>query len=128
MYEIKRKGKIKETVKVSDNDGKELILAVDINIDDILGRYNIVRNTMNDAQAAAKKHDEEAAHKMGSAIVSLFDLLFGTEQTRQLVAFYDNRYTEMLADLMPFLSDAVLPKINEAMQSRAAQYKAFKKK
>lgn len=128
MYEIKRKGKIKETVKVSDNDGKELILAVDINIDDILGRYNIVRNTMNDAQAAAKKHDEEAAHKMGSAIVSLFDLLFGTEQTRQLVAFYENRYTEMLADLMPFLSDAVLPKINEAMQDRAAQYKAFKRK
>lgn len=63
---------------------------------------------------------------MGSAIVSLFDLLFGTAPTRQLVAFYENRYTEMLADLMPFLSDAVLPKINEAMQSRAAQYKAFK--
>lgn len=126
MYEIKRKGKIKETLKVTDDGGKELTLAVDLNIDDILGHYNIARRALADAQTAAKQKDEDAAAKMGQAIMALFTVVFGAEQTNTLVSFYENRYTEMLADLMPFLSEAVIPKINDAMQQRAAQYKAFK--
>lgn len=128
MYEVKRKAKITETLKFTDSDGKTLTLAVAINIDDILARYNIARRTLADAQAAVKaKQTDEALATLGKAVVAFLELLFGEDDTVSMLNFYEGRTTELLTDLAPFITDVITPRINDAMQERAAQYKRMKK-
>ena len=121
MYQIKR-NHVVEDLQVEDN-GKTLDLHVDLNVDAILQRYTEAARALANVQKEMRKGStEERLAAFGAAIVDVFAVVFGREQTEQLVAFYDGAYTEMLADVVPFINDVVAPKINEAQQRIMAQY------
>lgn len=121
MYQIKR-NHVVEDLQVEDN-GKTLDLHVDLNVDAILQRYTEAARALANVQKEMRKGStEERLAAFGAAIVDVFAVVFGKEQTEQLVAFYDGAYTEMLADVVPFINDVVAPKINEAQQRIMAQY------
>ncbi|MBO5971355.1 MAG: hypothetical protein J6S14_23015 [Clostridia bacterium] len=125
-YKITR-NRIVEELEIEDN-GKTLLLNVDINVDSILHNYNIAQVAMHtaaqEAKAAANNKDlQKAEEKMGEAVLSLFEIIFGEEQTKQIIEFYDNRVTEMLGDVAPFINDVVTPKIQEAQQRIQERYK-----
>ena len=121
MYQIKR-NHVVEDLQVEDN-GKTLDLHVDLNVDAILQRYTEAARALANVQKEMRKGStEERLAAFGAAIVDVFAVVFGKDQTEQLVAFYDGAYTEMLADVVPFINDVVAPKINEAQQRIMAQY------
>lgn len=121
MYQIKR-NHVTEELQVEDN-GKTLDLRVDLNVDAIMQRYVAAARSLAVAQKEIRKgSDEDRVQKLGAAIVELFGVIFGQEQTKQLVEFYSGAYTEMLADVAPFVNDVVAPKINEAQKRIMAQY------
>ena len=129
MYQIVRNHVVEE-LKVTDND-KELVLHVDLNVDQILRQYATASKALADAQKAMQSGiTEEKVEALGSAILGIFEVIFGQEQAAKLVDFYGESYTEMLADVAPFVNEVVAPKINEAQQRIMEKYnqvKRFKK-
>ena len=126
MYQIKR-NHIVEELEIEDN-GKKLNISVDINVDTILKAYTNAQYAIARAQKSAQEAREDndlakAEQAMGDAILGLFEVVFGAEQTRQIVDFYDNRSLEMLGDIAPFITDVVAPKIKEAQDRIAERYK-----
>lgn len=127
MYQITR-NHVVEDLKVSDaGTGEELVLHVDLSVDQILQRYLQAAEAFAKARNNANKGlTEERVENLGEAILNLFVVIFGQEQAQKLVDFYGESYTEMLADVVPFINEVVAPKINEAQQRIMAQYQAAK--
>jgi hypothetical protein len=127
MYQITR-NHIVEDLKVTDTGtGEELVLHVDLSVDQVMQRYIQAAEAFAKARNNANKGlTEERVEKLGEAILNLFVVIFGQEQAQKLVDFYGESYTEMLADVVPFINDVVAPKINEAQQRIMAQYQAAK--
>lgn len=127
MYQITR-NHVVEDLKVTDaGTGEELVLHVDLSVDQILQRYLQAAEAFAKARNNANKGlTEERVEKLGEAIINLFVVIFGQEQAQKLVDFYGESYTEMLADVVPFINEVVAPKINEAQQRIMAQYQAAK--
>jgi Ser/Thr protein kinase RdoA (MazF antagonist) len=69
---------------------------------------------------------EEKVEALGVAILNVFSVIFGDDQTKQLIDFYDGAYTEMLADVAPFINDVIAPKVSEAQQRIMHQYQSIK--
>lgn len=131
MYQIKRNHLVEE-LQIEDN-GKILELKVDINIDSILHAYThaqyAIAKASNDAKEAANDNDiGKAEQAMGDAILGLFEVVFGAEQTKKIVKFYDNKSLEMLGDIAPFITEVVAPKVAEAQQKIEERYKQVSKR
>ena len=126
MYQVVR-NHVVEDLQLKDGD-KELILHVDLSVDRILQQYAAASKALVDAQAAVRSGiTEERVEALGKAILGVFEVVFGPEQAGKLVEFYDESYTEMLADVAPFINDVVAPKINEAQQRIMEKYKNVKR-
>ena len=126
MYQITRNHVI-EDLELDDN-GKKLTLHVDLNVDAMLSRYTQVAGELAKAQQEARKGlTEERVEALGTAILNLFVVIFGEDQAKQLVDFYNGAYTEMLADVTPFITDVVTPKVNEAQQRIMSRYRSVKR-
>lgn len=126
MYQIVR-NHVVEDLELEDN-GKKLVLHVDMNVDKILGRYLQVAGELAQAQRAVRaEQTAEKVEALGAAILNVFSVIFGDAQAKQLVDFYDGAYMEMLADVTPFINDVVAPKVNEAQQRIMQQYKNVKR-
>lgn len=129
-YKITR-NHIVEELEIEDN-GRTVTLNVDLNVDDIMGKYNMAQYAIARANQAAHeaKNDGDMAkaeEMMGDAVISLFRVIFGEEQTEQILTIYQNRYLEMLADISPFIAEVVQPRILEAQQRIADRYRQVSK-
>lgn len=131
MYKVKR-NHIVEELEIEDN-GKFLTLKVDISVDSSLRAYNSAQYKIAQASIMAKEATEEkdmskAEEAMGNAVLGLFEVIFGEEQTKQIIEFYDNKSLEMLGDIAPFISDVVAPKFKEAQDRIKESYKQVSKR
>lgn len=124
-YKIERKGHIVDSLTVEDGD-KALTIEVDINVDGILARYTEL--TRKIAQLSGGGDVSEKAERLGTAVVELFAVLFGDEQTQKIVDFYGGRYLEMLGDFVPYIHDVLAPQIQDAQKAIAAKYDYLRKR
>lgn len=124
-YKIERKGHIVDSLTVEDGD-KALTIEVDINVDAILVRYTEL--TRKIAQLSAGGDVSEKAERLGAAVVELFGVLFGDEQTKKIVEFYGGRHLEMLGDFVPYIHDVLAPQIQGAQKAIAAKYDYLRKR
>lgn len=124
MYTITRKNRIKEDMQLCHANGDvALTVSVDLNIDEMGGRLNKALEAFANAQGILKKGNTgpDALEAYGKAVCALFDVIFGEEDSRRIIAFYEDNYTEMLLDLFPFINDEIMPKVREASAERKAQ-------
>ena len=130
MYQVTRKNRIKEQLQLCHANGDiALTIDVDLNVDQIAGRVNKAYETLGMAQNALKKNanDDKAMEAYGDAVLAVFDVIFGEEDAKKIVDFYENNYSEMLLDIFPFINDEIMPKIREASASRREQLLAAAK-
>jgi hypothetical protein len=127
MYQITR-NHVVEDLQLKDGD-KELVLHVDLSVDRILQQYTKAMRTLMEAQKAIRESDmsDEKVAALGAAILGVFEVIFGRAQAEQMVDFYGEAYTEMLADVAPFINEVVAPKINEAQQRIVQKYQNVKR-
>lgn len=127
MYQIKR-NHIVEELQIED-EGKVLNLSVDLNVDDVIGRYTAAGRALVDAEQKLKTADkgnmEELMLTLGEAVTTLFRVVFGDDQAAQIIDFYNGRYMEMLADIAPFINDVVAPRMAEGQERAAERYKSM---
>lgn len=129
-FVLKKAKKIKEDLLLVDDNGMEQLIEVNLDIDDFLPRFYAARKNLNAAQAELKEsaNEEEKLERLGVAIVALFDVIFGKENTKKILDFYDEKYTKMLTEISPFLVEVIYPRINQAANEKIQQIKQLHKK
>lgn len=119
-YQIKKKKHIVKTLDLLGADGKvEKTLTVDIVVDDFRNRYPAVMAEVKKAQAmldASGEDDVEAIVGAQVAVTAVFDLIFGRPQTRDFLEYYENRYSEAFLDVIPFVTDEIMPEVQKAVE------------
>lgn len=131
MYKIQRKQTIKDELVICGRTGEEeLVLQVNLRVDDVIAQYNRLRCLLGEAQMELQKdpNDEVCLAKYGYTVLALFEVVFGSEGAQKLVDYYENRYTEMLEDVAPFIVDRIQPQMSAAMKERAAKFQKIAKK
>lgn len=134
MYTIKKAAHIVDELRIED-DGKVLDLNINIYVDDILENFEVNRAAMGEAHRrlmelrAATDADPgqiaAASESLNRAAVSLFEMIFGAEDTQRLVDFYDGRVLTLLGDMMPYITGVILPEIKRAQQDLAKTYTSW---
>jgi hypothetical protein len=121
MYRIKRQENLKEMLLIEYKD-KELVVNVEMNITEKMKAYTSASRKLEIFLTKASKNEVDSK-ALGEAIVSLFVLIFGEKQTNEIIAFYDDDYTSMLIDIMPFIRDVVTPMFAKARKEKIALMK-----
>lgn len=128
-YQINRKAHVVDEIHLEDN-GKELTVKVDLQVERILRDYNAAWAKIGQAQQKIRELNgaegmDEAEAALGQAIMALFGLLFGEEQVRAIMDFYGGAYLEMLADFVPYISETIVPKVQAAQAALVSKYKQW---
>ncbi|MFR4340051.1 MAG: hypothetical protein ACLT3F_04645 [Gemmiger formicilis] len=119
MYTIKRRTRLKDTLRLEDGD-RVLNVPVEIDIDTAIASYWKHYEQLKLAQDQLKKKDsDESRINFGNAFMTLLIFLFGQEWAQKMVEFYDGRYTEMLTDLYPYIDGEIYPRLKKASQEKA---------
>lgn len=119
MYTIKRRTRLKDTLRLEDGD-KVLDVPVEIDIDMAIANYWKHYENLKLAQDQLQKRDsDEARINFGNAFMALLIFLFGQEWAQKMVEFYDGRYSEMLVDLYPYIDGQIYPQLKKASQEKA---------
>lgn len=124
MYVVKNNHEIKEDLCIQTPGKPDVVIHVHINVDKIMFKYNRARKNIGEMQHRLEEdpESEEAMTGYGAAILSLFELLFGEENTQKIVDVYENRYTDMLSDISPFIVEVVTPKMEDAVQNYVEKF------
>lgn len=123
-YQIKRKNRVVEKLELCNADGSvALAVDVDINVDDMGGKIAAAQDVLAMAKELVQKEpkSEKAQEAFGTAVMALFAVIFGQENTISILKFYDGRYIGMLADVFPFIKDVIMPKIIAVSAERKQQ-------
>ena len=129
-YTINRKAHVVDEIHLEDN-GKELTVKVDLQVERIMRDYNAAWAKIGQAQQKIKDLRTttdgmaEAEAALGEAIMTLFALLFGEEQVQAIMDFYGSAYLEMLADFVPYISEKIVPAVQKAQTDLMAKYKQW---
>jgi len=124
MYKLSREKKIIEQIEL---DGGEVI---DINID-VENISNDFNQAYNKVIAAEKKMAElkiktdnkevidlNIERDYGEAVIALFSVVFGEENTSKILNYYENRYIEMSSEVFPFIINVVVPRMKTYMEEK----------
>ena len=136
MYTIKKAAQIVDELRIEDeHGGPDLELYINVYVDDILADFEDLRARIGKAQSDLKalKASKEAdptqigvvLNSLNDATYALFELIFGKEQTDQIVSYYNNRVLTMLADFLPYFTGVILPEIKKAQTDLADKYKSW---
>ena len=130
MYKVQRKQTIEDELVIENSKGEEALrLHVRLYVDDVLGQYNRLRRMLGEAQYNAGKNptDDKALAALGMTVMALFSLIFGEKGAQELEKYYENRWTEMLQDVAPFVSECINPQIDAAMRQRGERFRSISK-
>ena len=127
MAVLERKKKLVDTLELKNEDGSTFaILNIDLDVDRVMAEYNRARNDVIRVQQKIKTDPQnpEILNEYGQAIISVLDVLFGTENTKKLLEFYENKYSELLEMIFPYISNEIEPRMREIVNDKVAKMKA----
>ena len=138
MYKVKRTRKFYDTLGLCDEQGnvqKELKIEVDIDaiatgFREVLTQLEKAQKGLQDNQKLKQQKEfDKAYYDYGEALVKMFEMCFGTENTQEIVTFFENRYTEMSVEIVPYITKEIIPLVGEAIkQKKNSLKKAGKRK
>ena len=118
-YQVKRQQIITEDIELSGKDGTvEKVLHIEFNPEKLARKFNAARNNIIRAQLELKKGNALADKKLeafGTAVIEMFKVVFGEENTSELTAFFEGNYVEMLEVMMPFITDVAAPAVQASV-------------
>lgn len=122
-YQAKRSKKVTEELELVDENGSiSACLRVDLSapglVEKIRRKYTDLAKVREEvAEIHAGTHSAEevmrASTLLGTAVVDLLEAVFGREDAKKIIDFYEERYHEMALEILPFVYDVVLPRIHE---------------
>lgn len=109
MYKItKGANRLERDLEITDKSGNQIaVFHVSITMREMETRVAKAYEQMSIAQAELKKNPC-AVEAYGKAVIAFFETIFG-DQTAELLSIYENDYTQMLLDIVPFIQDEIMP-------------------
>lgn len=122
-YQARRSAVLIEDIELINKENKvEKVIHVEFNADAMVREFNAARNGIIRAQAEANKSDVSDKYTtFGEAVIEIFRVVFGEENTREIIKFYENNYFEMVSELMPFITDVAAPAVQQAVDAKKQQ-------
>ena len=131
-YQIRRTKKFTDTLELLGKNGAvEKSLSVEIDLDAVSRNYRKTLVALSDAELSLKKAQAEknveifdAAYiAYGYSIIALFELTLGKENTVEILNFFENRYTEMALQIIPYISEVITPLISDVIKQKKREMK-----
>lgn len=132
MYKIKRTRKFYDTLQLCDEEGSvQKELKIEVDIDAIATGFREVLNMLEKAEKGLQdkqklkqqKAFDKAYYDYGAALVKMFEMCFGKENTEEIVTFFESRYTEMSVEIVPYITQEIIPLVCEAIKQKKANLK-----
>lgn len=122
-YQAKRHKKFQEDFELVNESGEVVhLLHVSLDADDMVVKISRKYAALTKALAETtemKRKDEnpeeiqKSVEILGTAVVDLLEAVFGTEDAEKIIRFYEGRYIEMSQEVIPFITQHVIPKLIE---------------
>lgn len=119
-YQVSRHKRVIEDLELTDESGNVIeTLHIDLDADVMARQLSVKHLALINAQKAMQNaQDSQEADKklevIGNTVTDLFEAVFGPDNTRKIINFYDNRYIEMCQEVLPFVVNIVIPKVRSA--------------
>ena len=119
-YQAKRKKQYGEEFQLVEEDGTVVqTLQVSLDADSMVRKLSekhvaLVR-ALQDVQKV--QESEKGLEVLGNAVTDMFEAVFGAEDTKTILEFYDNRYVEMCQEVVPFITTVVIPEVRKIAQA-----------
>ena len=122
-YQAKRSKKYVEDFELVDAEGNiKHTLHISLDADDMTVKINrkyvaLTRALSETTEAKRKVETAEdlqgVFETLGNAMVDLLQAVFGEENAKILFDFYEDSYIEMSREVLPFISNVVIPRMIE---------------
>lgn len=129
-YQAKRKKLYTEDFELAEEDGRVIhTLHVSLDPDNMAVKLSekhaaLVRALQDINQM--KEENTGTLEKIGNAVTDILEAVFGQEDAETIIDFYQGRYIEMCKEVIPFVTDVVVPQVRslarENKQSIIAGY------
>lgn len=131
-YQIKReKQYFVEDIELLDLDGRvalsiHVALDPDSVVEKVSRKYmDLVRIQQSfqgfDVTTKSGAEVQEAYARLGDAVIALLEAVFGEEDTRRLLDYFEGRYIEMARQVGPWIENVAVPRIREIAQKNRKQ-------
>lgn len=136
-YQIKKSRKIFEELELcNDNGDVEKTLTINLDVDSIAPVFRKKQVALINAQKELKniqkmgnQADFDAAYELyGRALVDIFELTLGADNAAEILDFFENNYIEMCTQVVPFISEIIIPSIENSIFEKKKQMKNMHKK
>lgn len=127
MYKIKRKENLIDTLQFENSKGEKLTIEVKINLLEKINSYQKAYRAVEISQIEIQKGSKDM-RKLGNAIIDVIEVVFGEDNGKKMITFYDGDYAELLIDLWPFIVNKVHPAFIKAKKQREKEIKENIKK
>lgn len=118
-YQAQRAKRFQEDFELVNESGEIVeTLHVNLDADDMVVKLNRkyvdltkAMAETNELKRQAKNNEEmeQAFEKLGFAINAMLEAVFGIEDAQKIIKFYDGRYIEMTKEVLPFITQIVIP-------------------
>lgn len=125
-YQAKRSQHYTEQLELVDENGKvQHTLTVDLDpgsvAENLSKKYVELVNIQSKTQDVSSSDPEQmkkAYSTLGNAVLSMIEAVFGEKNTKVIEEFYGKHYTEMVTEIMPFITDIVIPQVRKLAQDQ----------
>lgn len=122
-YQAKRHKRFQEDFELVDGEGNVVhTLHVSLDADDMVAKinrkYTALTKALADTTEIKRKAQnpeeiQECIETLGRTVVDLLEAVFGETDAKTIIEFYDGRYVEMSQEVLPFITQCVIPKLAE---------------
>ena len=126
MYTIHKTQTFRDQLELKDDQGASEIINVKLDMSPkTIQNYRKAQIALLELQKRLKDQPKsvDAMEEMGEAVVGLFTLVFGEANTQKILAFYEDDFVAMCADLFVYLQNVVAPAIQRAAKERSKELK-----
>lgn len=122
MYKIKRDKKFKEQLEVENDNGEKLTLDVEITLDKQLNEFT--KNWRNlEVMNINVQQGKLDYMQMGNAVISIMGVVFGENDAKKLIDFYNCNYIELIQDILPFIVGVIKPQFDKVIKEHTKRNK-----
>ena len=125
-YQAKRRKIYEEDFELLDENGNVVhSLRVSLDADSMVTKLSekhvALVNALQNVQNAKNTAGEDVLIVLGNTVIDILEAVFGKDDAKTIIDFYDNRYIEMCQEVMPFVTGTVIPEVRKISQANKKQ-------
>ena len=121
-YQAKRRKTYEEEFQLVDDNGNVVhSLMVSLDVDSVAVRLSekhmALVHALDSMKSVENKTDDDKLTVLGNTVIDILEAVFGKEDTKIILDFYENKYLEMCQEVMPFVTNVVIPEVRKMAQA-----------